>query len=170
MECLARGHPRSQGSPVVSPDRSVVDCAFEFVDSMKDAPTKSIVEIAAGTAYPPEAFVFIREGLHAAAVDVHGPEPEMANPALVGKRHVSGQQLCHGLRDVAILRWGLMAKTVLNSWNVRETLDFGKIVYAMIDNELMQKTEGDSLEDFRDVFDFNQAFSTENCLRMNLPK
>ena len=137
---------------------------------MKDAPAKSIVEIAAATAYPPEAFVFIREGLHAAAVDVHGPEPEMANPALVGKRHVSGQQLCHGLRDVAIRRWGLMAKTVLNSWNVRETLDFGRIVYAMIENELMQKTEGDSLDDFRDVFDFDQAFSPQNCLRLNLPK
>ena len=137
---------------------------------MKDTPVKSIVEIAAGTPYPPEAFVFIREGLHAAAVHVYGPEPEMANPALLGKRHVTGQQLCEGLRDVAIRRWGFLAKTVLNSWNIRETLDFGRIVYAMIDNELMQKTEGDSLEDFQDVFDFAQAFSPPNCLHLNLPK
>ena len=137
---------------------------------MKDTPVKSIVEIAAGTPYPPEAFVFIREGLHAAAVHAHGPEPEMANPALLGKRHVTGQQLCGGLCDVAIRRWGFLAKTVLNSWNIRETLDFGRIVYAMIDNELMQKTEGDSLEDFRDVFNFDQAFSPPNCLRLNLPK
>ena len=137
---------------------------------MKDAPVKSIVEIAAQTPYPPEAFVFIREGLRAAAVHTHGPEPEMANPALVGKRHVSGQQLCEGLREVAIRRWGLFTKTVLASWNIRATLDFGQIVYALIDNDMMQKTEGDSLEDFRDAFDFEQAFNPQNCLRLNLPK
>ena len=71
---------------------------------------------------------------------------------------------------MAIRRWGLVAKTVLASWNIRTTLDFGRIVYALIDNDMMQKTEGDSLEDFRDVFDFDQAFSSENCLRLNLPK
>ena len=137
---------------------------------MKDTPVKSIVEIAAQTPYPPEAFVFIREGLHAAAADTHGPEPEMVNPALAGKRHVTGQQLCQGLREVAIRRWGLVAKTVLASWNIRATLDFGKIVYALIDNDMMQKTDGDSLEDFRDVFDFDQAFSPQNCLSLDLPK
>ena len=137
---------------------------------MKDAPVRPIVEIAAETPYPPEAFVFVREGLHVAAVQVHGPEPQMLNPALAGKRHVTGQQLCEGLRDLAIRRWGLLARTVLNSWNIRTTLDFGRIVYALIENDLMQKTEGDSLDDFRDVFDFDQAFSPEKSLRLNLPK
>ena len=50
------------------------------------------------------------------------------------------------------------------------TLDFGKIVYTLIDNELMQKNEGDSLDDFRDVFDFAQAFTPEKCLRPKLPQ
>ena len=133
---------------------------------MTDTPVKSIVEIAAETPYPPEAFVFIREGLHVAAVRTHGPEPEMTNPALSSKRHVTGQQLCEGLRDAAIHRWGLLAKTVLGNWNIHRSLDFGQIVYAMIENDLMQKTEGDSLEDFRDVFAFDEAFSSENCLRI----
>lgn len=137
---------------------------------MAEAPLKSVVDVAARTPYPPDAFAFVREGLHLAATRVHGSEPEMVNPALAGKRHVSGKELCEALRDLAIQRWGLMAATVLDSWHIHGTLDFGKIVYAMIDNQLMQKTDGDSLEDFRDAFDFAQAFSPENCLRLDLPK
>ena len=137
---------------------------------MAEAPPKFVVDVAARTPYPPEAFAFVREGLHLAATQVHGPEAELMNPALAGKRHVSGQQLCEGLRDLAIRRWGLMAKTVMQNWHIRSTLDFGKIVYAMIDNQLMQKTDQDSLEDFRDTFDFAQAFSPENCLRVRKPK
>ncbi len=136
---------------------------------MPEEPKESVVDVAARTQYPPDAFAFVREGLHLAAKRAHGPEPEMVNPALAGKRHVSGPQLCEALRDLAIQRWGLMARTVLDSWHIHGTLDFGKIVYAMIDNHLMQKTDRDSLEDFRDVFDFDQAFSPENCLRVKLP-
>ena len=137
---------------------------------MKDTPLKSVIQIASRTPYPPDAFAFVREALHLAARHTHGPEPEMLNPAMLGKRHVTGQQLCEALRDLAIKRWGLLAGTVLANWNIHSTLDFGKIVYAMIDNELMQKTEGDSLEDFRDVFDFAQAFAPEKTLRLDLPR
>lgn len=135
---------------------------------MPETPQESVVDVAARTPYPPDAFAFVREGLHVSATKVHGPEPEMANPALASKRHVSGQELCEAMRDLAIQRWGLMAKTVLHNWHICSTLDFGKIVYAMIDNHLMQKTDGDSLEDFRDVFDFDQAFGPESCLHVTL--
>ena len=137
---------------------------------MAKAPLKSVLDLCAQTPYPPEAFAFVREGLHLAATQAHGPEAELTNPALAGKRHVSGQQLCEALRNLAIRRWGLMAKTVMHNWHIHSTLDFGKIVYAMIDNQLMQKTDRDSLEDFRDTFDFNQAFSPENCLCLRMPK
>ncbi len=136
---------------------------------MAEAPPESVVDVAARTPYPPEAFAFLREGLHSAAIQVHGPQAELVNPALASKRHVSGEQLCEALRDLAIRRWGLMAKTVLHNWHIHSTLDFGKIVYAMIDNHLMQKTDRDNLEDFRDTFDFAQAFSPESCLRVRLP-
>jgi len=52
----------------------------------------------------------------------------------------------------------LLARTVLSRWNVRRTVDFGRIVFALVDNGYMQKTEDDTLEDFRDVFDFKSAF------------
>lgn len=135
---------------------------------MEEPPVKSITQVAAGTPYPPEAFAFVHEALHLAGERVHGPEPGMINPALAGKRHVTGQELCLAMRDLAIKRWGMLARTVLTEWQINSTLDFGKIVYAMIENEMMQKTDDDSLEDFRDVFDFQQAFSPANCLKMKL--
>ena len=72
--------------------------------------------------------------------------------------HVSGQDLCWGLRDYAQQRWGRIARTVLMGWGIEETFDFGRIVFAMIDDDFMQKQPSDSIEDFRDVFDFAEAF------------
>jgi uncharacterized repeat protein (TIGR04138 family) len=49
---------------------------------------------------------------------------------------------------------------VLKRWNLKRTADFGRIVFALVDGGLMQKTDDDSIEDFRDVFDFKSAFET----------
>jgi uncharacterized repeat protein (TIGR04138 family) len=73
-------------------------------------------------------------------------------------RHISGQQLCEGLRMYAIENWGMMAGVVLRRWNLRATIDFGRIVFALVDGGLMHKTERDKLDDFRDVYDFDRAF------------
>ena len=42
--------------------------------------------------------------------------------------------------------------------HINTTLDFGRIVFAMINSGLMQKTADDNLDDFRDVYDFKSAF------------
>ena len=80
-------------------------------------------------------------------------------PAPDESRHVSGQQLCLGLRDFAIKQYGLLALTVLGRWGLRRTDDFGRIVFAMIEAGLMKKTDEDTLEDFRGVYDFGEAFN-----------
>jgi len=111
--------------------------------------------------YPVEAFHFVQQGLGHTVERVeeygghHGDEG----------RHVSGQQLCLGLRDFAIQQYGLLAPTVLRHWNVLRTDDFGRIVFAMIEHGLMSKTSEDSLEDFRGVYDFAEAFSRDQILR-----
>jgi uncharacterized repeat protein (TIGR04138 family) len=106
--------------------------------------------------YPPEAFQFVREGLNRTSELVHGP-----GGAGDADRHVSGQQLCVGLREYAIERYGMLALTVLTGWNVRRTDDFGRIVFAMIDAGLFSKSHRDSLDDFRGVFDFHESFSRD---------
>ena len=83
-------------------------------------------------------------------------------------RHVGGRELCWGLRDYALDRWGMMARTVLESWKVRSTGDFGRIVFAFIDQDLMQKQDSDRQEDFEDVYAFDEAF--DRAFRLAEPR
>lgn len=110
------------------------------------------------SAFPEEAFDFVREGLKHTARSVHGETSENPGEEPDERRHVSGQQLCLGLKDLAMQRYGLLARTVLSRWGVRATEDFGLIVYALIDRGELRAGERDSLEDFKNVFDFAQVF------------
>lgn len=100
-----------------------------------------------------------------ASASAAGAGSRMVGRMQSDSRHVSGQQLCLGLRDYAIKRYGMMAPAVLRAWNIRATDDFGRIVFAMIDHRLMSKTAEDSLDDFRSVYDFDEAFAREELLR-----
>jgi uncharacterized repeat protein (TIGR04138 family) len=108
---------------------------------------------AASGAYPREAFEFVQRGLSATAAQVHAAQLGGA-----GGGHVTGQQLCLGLAELAIQQYGLMAQSVLENWNIHRTDDFGKIVFGLIECGLMSKTPQDSIDDFRSVFDFDETF------------
>lgn len=110
--------------------------------------------------YPMEAFNFVREGLNFTVSQIHD-DPEAIPES---NRHISGQQLCIGLREFAIQQYGLLAPIVLDHWHIRRTDDFGRIVFAMIDAGIMSKTAEDSLEDFRAVYDFPEAFGRDEVL------
>ena len=116
--------------------------------------------LAAAGPYPLEAFAFVRDGLNYAVEQVH--EDLEAVPE--ADRHISGQELCIGLRDLAIDKYGLLAPIVLEHWNVRRTNDFGRIVFAMIDAGLMTRNNDDTMDDFRAVYDFDEAFSRDTLL------
>jgi uncharacterized repeat protein (TIGR04138 family) len=68
--------------------------------------------------------------------------------------HITGRELCLGLRDYALTRWGLMASLVLRRWNITQTLDFGRMVFNLVEAGRLGVTEEDSLDDFREVYDF----------------
>ena len=72
-------------------------------------------------------------------------------------RHVSGQHLCWGLRNFALQKFGALASAVLNHWNIQRTRDFGEIVFALVNNEFLQKQPNDSIEDFDEVYQFAEA-------------
>jgi uncharacterized repeat protein (TIGR04138 family) len=107
--------------------------------------------------YPVEAYEFVQQGLAYTVRKIHGACKEQGRVM----RHVSGQELCEGIRDFALNRWGLLARTVLAKWNIRRTNDFGKIVFAMVDNGILQATEEDTPDDFHNVYDFKRAFERE---------
>jgi uncharacterized repeat protein (TIGR04138 family) len=133
------------------------DDIFTFMPPPFKKTTKefSLTELASDVGlYPPEAFEFIQQGLAHTVQQIHGQSTPKAS------RHVTGQDLCEGLREYAVAKWGYLARTVLRRWNITSTLDFGRIVFALVEVGQMQKTDDDTLDDFKDVYDFRAAFET----------
>ncbi len=99
-----------------------------------------------------EAFQFIRDGL------AYTLKMQQAEHGSDEQRHVTGQELSIGLRDLAIKRYGMLAETVLKRWGILRTDDFGVLVYAMIDRGEFRSSPDDSIEDFQGVYDFAEEF------------
>ena len=112
--------------------------------------------------YHLEAYQFVRDALAFAQEELGmGEDSEEAAEAKTSETHLTGQQLCEAIRQLALQQYGLMAKVVLNSWGVHSTSDFGNIVYNLIHVGLMRKSEHDRREDFDDVYDFDEAFQRQ---------
>jgi len=117
--------------------------------------------------YRIEAYVFVFEALNFAqnvlGMGTKTESEPLAEPAEreesdKPERHVSGQELCEATRRFALAQFGYMAKTVLNSWGIYSTSDFGEIVFNLIRVGQMRKTRTDRREDFDNVYDFDTAF------------
>jgi uncharacterized repeat protein (TIGR04138 family) len=176
---------------------------------MTDKVEMSICDLAERVGrYPPEAFVFLQQGLDFTVRRTHGAAAKHVRrilrwleergaspsdlPALLAEEalpstidefvqqaggvdaamqklnlHVGGDELCWGLRDLALQRWGLMAPTVLGHWGIRSTEDFGNMVFAMVENGMLQKQPDDEIGDFAGVFDFGSAFDGEFRIRVD---
>lgn len=80
------------------------------------------------------------------------------------QRHVTGKELLEGIRDYAIEQFGPLTKTVLNYWGIFQTEDFGKIVFALVEVGVLRKQPQDKLEDFRDVYSFDEVFKSNLVL------
>jgi uncharacterized repeat protein (TIGR04138 family) len=104
--------------------------------------------------YDEAAYVFVLSALNYVLRRL--PEP----------RHISGRELAEGVRDLAIERFGPMARSVLEHWGIHETVDVGDIVFALVEHGVLIKQDEDSRTDFMDVFDFDDAFDPQYPRRM----
>jgi uncharacterized repeat protein (TIGR04138 family) len=113
---------------------------------MSDA-GKNVKDIAGNDPrYSVEAYIFVLEALNYTRREL----------GLSG--HVTGVQLLEGIRKLALQRYGVMTKMVFEHWGVRNTLDFGNIVINMVNEKVLSKTSQDSIDDFKDVYDFEDVF------------
>lgn len=96
--------------------------------------------------YHETAYLFILAALHFTIERVGEP------------RHITGREMAVGCRDLALERYGPMARSVLDYWGIRSTRDLGEIVFALVDLGILDKHESDSLDDFDGLFCFAEAF------------
>jgi uncharacterized repeat protein (TIGR04138 family) len=83
---------------------------------------------------------------------------EYLQSRLPERRHVDGRELAQAVRELALDRFGVMARLVLGHWGVRSTADLGDIVFALVDAGVLMRQPTDGRQDFLDVYDFDEAF------------
>ena len=93
-----------------------------------------------------EAYLFVMASLGRALKDLEKP------------RHISGGELLASIRGEAEDQFGPMAAAVFHYWGVKNSLDFGEIVFNMVREGLLSKTDNDQLDDFKDLAFFESLF------------
>jgi uncharacterized repeat protein (TIGR04138 family) len=101
--------------------------------------------------YHRDAYAFLREALEFTQKLISKDNKNQV-------RHITGQELLRGIREYALLNFGPMTPTVLEEWGIRSCEDFGNMVFAMVENNLLRKQEQDSPADFKNGYSFEEAF------------
>jgi uncharacterized repeat protein (TIGR04138 family) len=83
---------------------------------------------------------------------------EFCQARLTERRHITGRELAIACRDLALDRFGVLARLVLNHWGVYSTADLGDIVFTLVELNLLISQPTDTRDDFLAVFDFDEAF------------
>jgi uncharacterized repeat protein (TIGR04138 family) len=107
--------------------------------------------VASDPRYQRDAYVFLRD-----ALDFTTKQQKKTKGVSV--RHVTGPELLDGVRRYALKEFGPMVMTVFENWGVRSCEDIGNIVFNLIGAGVFGKTEEDSIEHFKNVYDFEEAF------------
>jgi uncharacterized repeat protein (TIGR04138 family) len=78
---------------------------------------------------------------------------EYCQQRLPERRHLTGRELAAGCRDLALERYGVLARDVLAHWGVRDSRDIGEVVFTLVHEGLLMSQPNDSKEDFIDAVD-----------------
>lgn len=101
--------------------------------------------------YHRDAYIFLRD-----ALDFTTKQQKKIKGVTV--RHVAGPELLDGVRQYALKEFGPMVITVFGSWGIHSCEDIGNMVFNLIGAGIFGKTKEDSIEDFKNVYDFEEAF------------
>jgi uncharacterized repeat protein (TIGR04138 family) len=107
--------------------------------------------IASDPRYQRDAYVFLRD-----ALDFTTKQQKRVKGLSV--RHVTGPELLDGARQYALKEFGPMVMTVFDNWGIHSCEDIGNMVFNLIGAGIFGKTEEDSIEDFKNVYDFGEVF------------
>jgi uncharacterized repeat protein (TIGR04138 family) len=116
--------------------------------------------LAKDARYHRDAYLFLRDALDHTRKMLER-EQKSEKPQKRGsntEKHVTGQELLAGIRELALEMFGPMAITVFAEWGVHTCRDFGELVFIMVENRLLKKTDKDTRADFENGYDFYEAF------------
>ena len=104
--------------------------------------------------YDEQAYLFVLSAL------------EYTQSRLDARRHISAAELADSCRELALDRFGVMSRLVLERWGLHATSDIGEIVFTLVDLGFLVKQPSDTREEFAHLYDFETAFERDypwNC-------
>lgn len=107
--------------------------------------------LGADPRYHAEAYAFLRDALDATLKRRKKSKKELS-------AHVSATELLDGFRLHALQECGPMAITVFDYWGLRSCEDIGNMVFNLVQAGVFGKTDEDTIESFREGYDFQEAF------------
>lgn len=122
------------------------DITAKIISDAMDFAFKISKIIEKDSRYDAEAYGFIMATLH------------YTLSKLKERRHISGRDLLEGIREYSLRQYGPMTRTVLEHWGIKDTADFGEIVFNLVEIGLMKKRPEDTKEEFKGVYDFESTF------------
>ena len=99
--------------------------------------------------YDEQAYLFVLSAL------------EYSQSRLESRRHITAAELAGSCRELALERFGLMSRVVLERWGIRGTADFGEIVFTLVDLGFLVAQPTDTREEFAGLYDFASAFERD---------
>ncbi len=99
-----------------------------------------------------EAYAFISD---AVLYTTHKVESD----STMHKHHITGKELLNGIKDFAMQQFGPIAPAVLRHWGLNDSMAIGHVVFNMVNNQLLGKSQEDTIDDFKNGFDFDMEFS-----------
>src|SRR5450631_2302533 len=73
---------------------------------------------------------------------------EYCQARLTERRHIAGRELLVSCRDLALARYGVLARQVLAFWGIQSTSDIGDIVFTLVELNLLISQPSDTRDDF----------------------
>ena len=101
--------------------------------------------------YAADAYLFLRDALDMTIKTMQQGRTDAVN-------HISGAELCEGLREYALQQFGPMVPTIFETWGLATTRDIGEMVFNLIRTGAFSRSKSDKVEDFNEVYTFADAF------------
>ena len=101
--------------------------------------------------YARDAYIFLRDALDFTLKKRGKGRKE-------GAPDVPSSELLDGFRLYALKEYGPMSSMVLESWGVQSCEDIGHLVFNLVEAGVFSKTDRDTLDEFRNGFEFDEAF------------
>lgn len=74
-------------------------------------------------------------------------------------KHVSAADILDEFRERTLDQYGPMSRTVLAEWGLGSCEDIGEMMLNLVESRRIARDEGDSPEEFRGGYDFDEAFA-----------